>query len=139
MVELETRPPLVRHGVFSSHGYVVPRRDGRVLAGSTMEEVGFQKEVTAGGLRAVLGIALEVVPALAAAPVRSHWSNFRPATADGLPVLGPSAVDNLFIASGHFRNGILLAPVTAEIVAACVLEGRSPVDLSPFRVDRVLL
>ena len=138
MVCVRLRPGEVRHVVFTGHGYVVPRADGRVLAGSTMEQVGFDKAVTAGGLASILERAIHAVPALAGAKVGAHWSGLRPGTGDGLPLLGPGPIDRLFFATGHFRNGILLAPITAQLVAEAVL-GRAPaVDLSPFRPDRAI-
>jgi len=135
---LDTRPRLLSRVVFSDKGYVVPRADGRVLCGSTMEEVGFEKAVTAGGLNAVLSLAIEIAPGLASAPVLETWSNFRPASPDGWPVLGPSAVPGLFYATGHTRNGILLTPITADAVAAAVLGQPPPVDLSPFTAGRLV-
>ncbi|ACG71389.1 glycine oxidase ThiO [Anaeromyxobacter sp. K] len=134
---LDTRPPLLSRVVFSANGYVVPRADGRILCGSTMEEVGHEKAVTAGGLRRVLDIALEIAPALAAAPVVETWSNFRPASPDGSPILGAGTVPGLYYATGHTRNGILLAPVTADAVAAAVLGTPPPVDLAPFSPARL--
>jgi glycine oxidase len=134
---LDTRPPLLSRVVFSGNGYVVPRADGRVLCGSTMEEVGFERAVTAEGLRHVLGVGIEIAPRLAAAPVVETWCNFRPASPDGEPVLGAAALPGLFYATGHTRNGILLAPITADAVAAAI-EGRAPpVDLEPFSVRRL--
>ncbi|BDG03674.1 glycine oxidase ThiO [Anaeromyxobacter oryzae] len=134
---VETRPPLLARVVFSGNGYVVPRADGRILCGSTMEEVGFEKAVTAGGLRHVLDVALEIAPALADAPVVETWSNFRPASPDGEPILGAGTVPGLFYATGHTRNGILLAPITADAVTAAVLGKAPPVDLSPFSPARL--
>jgi glycine oxidase len=137
MAVLDTRPPLLSRVVFSARGYAVPRADGRVLFGSTMEEVGFEKAVTAGGLRDVLELALEIAPSLATAPVVETWSNFRPASPDGEPILGPGPVPGLFYATGHTRNGILLAPITADAVAAAVLGLAPPVDLAPFSASRL--
>ena len=134
---LDTRPPLLSRVVFSDKGYLVPRPDGRILCGSTMEEAGFEKAVTAGGLLHVLQLAVEVAPALAAAPVVETWSNFRPATPDGLPILGPGRVPGLFYATGHYRNGVLLTPVTADAVSAAVLGRPTPVDLAPFGPARL--
>jgi glycine oxidase len=134
---LDTRPPLLSRVVFSDKGYVVPRPDGRVLCGSTMEEAGFEKAVTAGGLLRVLELAVEVAPGLASAPVVETWSNFRPATPDGLPILGPGRVAGLFYATGHYRNGVLLTPVTADAVSAAVLGRDTPVDLAPFGPARL--
>lgn len=137
LVAIETRPPLFRH-VLSVHGrgYLVPRRDGTVVAGSTVEMVGFRKEVTVGGLAEILDLARTLVPGLADAPVLSSWSNFRPHTRDELPVLGPTPVRRLFLATGHYRNGILLAPITAQTIADLVATGRSAIDLAPFSVGR---
>ncbi len=136
IVILDTRPPLLSRVVFSGHGYVVPRADGRILVGSTMEEVGFEKAVTAGGLRHVLDVALGIAPALERAPVVETWSNFRPASPDGEPILGAGAIAGLLYATGHTRNGILLAPVTADAIAAAVLGRPPPVDLAPFSPAR---
>ena len=137
LASIETRPPLFRH-VLSVHGrgYLVPRRDGTVLAGSTVEMAGFRKEVTVGGLAEILGLARTLVPALADAPVTGSWSNFRPYTEDHLPVLGATPVRGLVLATGHFRNGILLAPVTAEAIASVVATGTTDIDLAPFSVSR---
>lgn len=137
LVAIETRPPLFRH-ILSVHGrgYLVPRRDGTVIAGSTVEMVGFRKEVTVSGLAEILGLARTLVPALGDAPVTQSWSNFRPYTEDHLPVLGPTAIDGLILATGHHRNGILLAPVTADALAELITTGRSSVDLSPYSVGR---
>jgi glycine oxidase len=134
---LDTRPPLLSRVVFSGHGYVVPRPDGRVLSGSTMEEVGFEKAVTAGGLRHVLDVAMGIAPALERAPVVETWANFRPASPDGEPILGPGTVPGLLYATGHTRNGILLTPVTADAIAAAILGTTAPVDLAPFSPARL--
>jgi len=134
---LETRPPLLSRVVFSDKGYVVPRADGRILCGSTMEEVGFEKAVTAEGLGKVLGLACEVAPQLGRAQFVECWSNFRPASPDGYPILGPGATPGLFYATGHTRNGILLAPITADSLAAAILGRAPPVDLAPFAPSRL--
>jgi glycine oxidase len=134
---LDTRPPLLSRVVFSGHGYVVPRADGRILCGSTMEEVGFEKAVTAGGLRHVLDVAMGIAPALEHSPVVETWSNFRPASPDGEPILGAGTVPGLFYATGHTRNGILLAPITADAIAAAILGRSAPMDLSPFSPARL--
>ena len=136
LVSIETRPPLFRHVVSAPGGYLVPRRDGTVLAGSTVEMAGFRKEVTVGGLAAILTMARTVIPALADAPVTGSWSNFRPFTEDHLPVLGATRVRGLVLATGHFRNGILLAPITAQAIAELIATGKASIDLSPFAIDR---
>jgi glycine oxidase len=121
IVQLEERPPRVRTMIVGSHGYVVPRGDGRVLLGSTMEDVGYRREVTAGGVRAILEVGLALVPSLESAAIAATWSNFRPKSEGGEPLIGKSALPGLFLATGHFRNGILLAHETARAVAAAIL------------------
>ncbi len=120
MVLLDERPPRLRTIVFGASTYVVPRGDGRVVCGSTMENAGFRKEVTAAGLEAILAGALACVPSLGAAQFSSAWSNFRPHV-DGAPLVGASPLPGLFLATGHHRNGILLSKVTADAVATAVL------------------
>ena len=137
MVVLEARPELVSRVVFSPRGYLVPRPDGRILCGSTMEEAGFTRVVTASGMLGILGMAIETAPELAAAPVVESWSNFRPATADGLPILGAGAVPGLFYSTGHHRHGILLAPASADLVAASLLGEAPALDLSPYSAARL--
>ncbi len=121
IVQLDERPPTVKAIVFGAGGYVVPRGDGRVLCGSTMERVGFRREVTASGVAHVLGSAIALCPGLGEAQVASMWSSFRPESASGAPMIGPSSLVGLFLATGHHRNGILLAHHTAELVADAVL------------------
>jgi glycine oxidase len=129
-------PALVRHVVWSARGYLVPRPDGRLLAGTTLENAGFDKSVTAGGLRAVLDIALEIAPRLVDVPVVDTWAGLRPGTPDGWPILGAGGLGGLFHAAGLYRNGILLGPLAGELVARLAM-GRPPgVDLAPFAVTR---
>lgn len=117
---LDERPPRVRAIVFGAGTYVVPRGDGRVVCGTTMEHAGFRREVTAGGLEAILRGALACVPSLGQAQFTSAWSNFRPHVAGGAPLVGASPLPGLFLATGHHRNGILLSKLTAETVADAV-------------------
>lgn len=122
--------------VESGEVYLVPRPDGTVLAGATVEHVGFRKEVTAGAVNTMIGAAIRLVPDLAQARFAEAWSGLRPGTPDGLPLLGrTAAVRGLLLAGGHYRNGILLAPVTAKLIADLVA-GAGTRDLSPFSPDR---
>lgn len=128
----------------SERGYLVPRRDGRIVVGSTNEEVGFDKRVTAAGMRKLLDAAIELCPAIAAGEILETWSGLRPGTPDDLPILGPSHIEGLLIATGHYRNGILLAPVTAKLLRDYIFHGCAspdafdPETFSPVRFDRTL-
>jgi glycine oxidase len=128
---------LARHVIYSSRGYLVPRRDGRLLAGSTTESAGFEKRVTDDGVNSIKSMAVEMTPALEPLTVVDSWAGFRPRAKDGLPVLGPTKrVAGLFYATGHYRNGILLAPITGDLIAETILSGATPSLLSPFSPDR---
>ncbi len=137
LLALETVPGVFRHVVDSARCYLVPRADGRLIVGATVERVGFRKAVTPAGARGLLDAALEVAPSLADFPIVDLWAGLRPGTPDGLPVLGADPeVAGLFHATGHFRNGILLAPLTGEIVGGLLLGEAAGVDLAPYRADR---
>lgn len=136
IVAFEMAPDLLHHVVYSRRGYLVPRANGQTLAGSTLERAGFDKSVTAAGLKAILEIALEIAPVLADVRVADSWAGLRPASPDGLPVLGPGALPGLVHAGGLYRNGILLGPLAGEIAADLVLGREPPVDLAPFSVGR---
>jgi glycine oxidase len=137
MICLESKPQLTRHVLYSPRGYLVPRQDGRLLAGSTSENAGFAKRVTAGGTSSILQNTLEISPAVATLPVLDTWAGLRPRPADGLPVLGACGeIDGVIYATGHYRNGILLAPLTAELIAEGIVVGIASPLLAPFSPDR---
>jgi glycine oxidase len=136
MLALEGQAMPINHIVHTSRCYLVPRRDGRVLVGATVEYVGFEKGVTAAGINSLLTSAIQVVPALAGFGIVETWSGLRPDTPDHLPVIGPSGIDNLILATGHFRNGILLAPLTADLIKEMIASGATPGRLKPFGVER---
>ena len=140
MVALAHVPPVLTHCVHAEGVYLVPRPSGELLIGATVERVGFQRAVTAAGIAELLTAATRLVPALGDLPISRTWCGFRPWAADGLPVIGPwPGVDNLFVATAHFRNGILLAPITARLVTAWLREGRpSSFALEEFLPDRFL-
>jgi glycine oxidase len=129
--------PPVSHVILGPRCYLVPRDDGRVLVGATVEFVGYRREVTAGAVRDLLDAAIELVPALSRATLRDTWSSFRPFTPDELPLLGRTRLAGLLLATGHYRNGILLAPITAEILLAIALGRKPPVDVAPFEASRL--
>jgi glycine oxidase len=123
MLLLEERPPKVRTMLFGPDGYVVPRGDGRVLCGSTLEFVGYRRDVTAGGIHAILSGALALAPTLAAASLAATWCSFRPYLGKDVPPwMGASPLPGLYLATGHHRNGILLAKVTADAVTRAILD-----------------
>jgi glycine oxidase len=126
-----------RHVVYSPRGYSVPRMDGRLLAGSTTEHAGFDKRVTGGGVRAISAHAIEIAPVVDSLPLVDTWAGLRPRAEDDLPVLGGcSEVSGLFYATGHYRNGILLAPITGELIADAIASGVASPLLDAFAPDR---
>ena len=131
------RSNLLRHAVWGEHGYLVPKRHGFLWAGATVEDAGFRKRTTERGVAGLKAMASRYVPGLKEAEVSSAWAGLRPGSPDGLPVIGRvPGRENVYVAAGHFRNGILLAPVTGALVAEMVLEGRLDERLAPFRPER---
>lgn len=119
--------------------YLVPRNDGRILAGATVEYAGFDKTLTAGGQRKLLSAAIELVPAFENARVEEIWAGLRPDSPDHLPILGPTGLQGLAIATGHFRSGVLLTPITAKLVREWITLGNVSTDwerFSPMRFAR---
>lgn len=108
----------------SDRGYLVPRSNGQIVAGSTSEEAGFEKRVTPEGLRKIMDAAIELMPGLADAEIVDRWCGLRPGTPDDLPILGPTDTPGLLMATGHYRNGILLAPITAKLIRSWILGER---------------
>lgn len=129
---------IARHVIYSKRGYLVPRRDGRVLAGSTSEHVGFDKRVTHKGVESIKSMAFEIAPTLDDKALIDSWAGFRPRTRDDLPVLGPHAeIEGCLYATGHYRNGILLAPITAKLVTEHITEGLNSPMLETFSSGRL--
>jgi glycine oxidase len=140
MVCFEAKPQVARHVIYSARGYIVPRRDGRLLAGSTTEDAGFAKHTTGGGINTILRNALEISPGVATLPMVDSWAGLRPHAPDGLPVIGPcDEIAGLFYATGHYRNGILLAPITGELIAQAIVGEAGPVVFAPFSPNRFQL
>lgn len=138
MIALQMDPaaPLLRHVVWAPGIYMVPRLDGRLLLGATVEEKGFEDALTAGGVLALLEAAWRAVPAIEELPIGEMWVGHRPGSRDDAPIIGPGPAEGLFYATGHHRNGILLAPVTAEAVARLVLEDEVAGSVEPFGLER---
>ena len=133
---MDPAAPLLRHVLWTGRAYLVPRRDGRLIVGGTTEERGFDARLTAGGMLALLEGAWRAVPGVAELEIVESWAGFRPGSRDDAPVLGPSAVEGLVLATGHHRNGILLTPVTAEAVSRTILTGRTDPAIRDFSLSR---
>jgi glycine oxidase len=132
MIALRADGLKIERVLWSENIYLVPRNDGRILAGATVEYTGFEKRLTAGGLEKVLAGAIELSPGLANARVEETWAGLRPDSPDHLPILGPTDIEGLLIATGHFRGGILLTPITARLVREWVTQQRVSVDWDRF-------
>ena len=117
---------IFRRVIISSSGYLVPRADHRVLAGATVENVGFDKNVTTKGVQFLLKSAYEIAPVLEKYEISDRWAGLRPRSVDDLPILGPyEGLEGLHVATGHYRNGILLAPITARIMSNNIIDGKT--------------
>ncbi|GAC1414153.1 MAG: glycine oxidase ThiO [Candidatus Velthaea sp.] len=136
MLAIAVPQNVARALIWLGHTYLVPREDGRLLVGATVHERGFDVTVSAAGMRDLLSEALRAAPVLGNFAVVETWAGLRPGTPDGRPYLGATAVEGYFVAAGHARNGILLAPVTARALAGCIIEGRTDVPLHAFRIGR---
>ena len=137
IVLLATQSSLLRHVVNVGARYLVPRGDGRLLVGATEEAAGFDKRTTADGVGGLIEFALDLVPALAQASFERAWAGLRPESADGLPYLGRSSLaENLFVATGHFRAGLQLSPITGRVMTQLLLGRQTTVPLAPYSPDR---
>jgi glycine oxidase len=127
---------LLKHVVRSPECYLIPRSDGRILVGTTVEEAGFDKRTDVATIQRLHHAAIAMVPELVNAKILEDWAGLRPGTPDALPILGATSTPGYYVATGHFRDGILLAPVTAQVMAD-VIEGKNPdYDLVPFSPSR---
>lgn len=136
MLYVQPRAGLLQHVLRAPDVYLVPRSSGKVLIGATVEDVGYDKAVDPATIHSLLSAATKYLPELVSSPITQSWAGLRPGTPDDLPLIGPTGTPGVFVASGHFRNGILLAPITAEIMADLV-EGRpSPLNIDAFAPAR---
>src|SRR5207253_7045302 len=125
-LQMDPAAPLLRHVVWLPRAYLTPRNDGRLIIGATVEERGFDTNLTAGGMLALLEGAWRAVPTIEELPIAETWVGFRPGSRDDAPMLGPSGIDGLVVATGHHRNGILLTPLTAQAISLYILSGHLP-------------
>jgi glycine oxidase len=135
-LRMDPAAPLVTHVIWGPGIYLVPRLDGRLIVGATVEEKGFDSTLTAGGLLTLLEAAWRAVPAIEELAIDEMWVGHRPGSRDDAPILGPAPLDGLIYATGHHRNGILLAPVTADSIARLVLDGTLDPAIRPFGIER---
>jgi glycine oxidase len=136
MLYVQPAMNLLQHVLRAPEVYVVPRSTGKILIGATVEDIGFDKSVESDAIATLLRLATKYVPDLATAPITQSWAGLRPGTPDDLPILGPTEIPGAFIATGHFRNGILLAPMTARIMADLIGNRPSPLDIGFFSPAR---
>jgi glycine oxidase len=137
-LRMDPAAPLVNHVLWAPGAYLVPRRDGRLLVGATVEEKGYDDALTAGGVLTLLEAAWRAVPAVEDLPIDEMWVGHRPGSRDDAPILGSAPLGGLIYATGHHRNGILLTPITADAIARLVLEGEADPVIRPFGIERFL-
>jgi glycine oxidase len=135
-LRMDAATPLLNHVVWAPGVYLVPRRDGRLIVGATVEEKAFDTSLTAGGLLTLLEAGWRAVPSIEELPIEEMWVGHRPGSRDDAPIIGRGPVDDLIYATGHHRNGILLAPVTADATARLIIEGVCDPAIRPFGVER---
>ena len=136
---LKCQFPLFQRMLLAGPKYLVPRPDGRVLVGSTEEHVGFCKTTTAAAIQQLLQMAIDFVPALAEAELEKCWAGLRPGSPDKKPILGKvPAIDNLYIASGHFRSGLQLSAITGKLLTDLIMQRPMAMDISPFSIQRFM-
>jgi glycine oxidase len=135
-LRMDPEHPVLRHVLWAPKGYLVPRNNGHLIVGGTVEERGFDQELTAGGVLALLEAAWRALPAIEELPIDELWVGFRPTSRDDAPILGPTPVEGLVLATGQHRHGILLTPITALTVSEVILTGRTPASIREFTIDR---
>lgn len=127
---------LLKHVIRTPEIYLIPRSDGRILVGTTVEDAGFDKRTDPATIQHFHRSAIAMVPELQNARILEDWAGLRPGTPDGLPILGITSTPGYFVAAGHFRDGILLAPITAQIMAEIMNDERPAFDMTPFSPQR---
>lgn len=133
MIQLRMKPPFeLEHVIWGRDAYLAPKSSGRLLVGATVEEMGFDRQVTAGGLYSILEAAWRIVPGIYDLDVMETWAGLRPGSRDNDPILGGTEMPGIVFATGHYRNGILLTPITAEEICQLVLTGETSGWLKPF-------
>jgi glycine oxidase len=127
---------LLKHVIRAPEVYLIPRSDGRILVGATVEEAGFDKRTNVETIQRLHHAAIAIVPELRNAKILEDWAGLRPGTPDALPILGPTATPGYYVATGHFRDGILLAPITAQVMADEITGKEPAFNLDAFSPSR---
>jgi glycine oxidase len=135
-LRMDPARPILRHVLWVPKIYLVPRHDGRLLIGATVEERGFDPDLTAGGVLSLLEAAWRALPTIEELPIDEMWVGFRPGSRDDGPILGPTPIEGLAVATGHHRNGILLAPLTIDTIARHMLTGEVDPAIRAFGIER---
>lgn len=137
MMLFKAKPGLVNRVVLKDGRYVIPRSDGRVLVGSTLEHIGFEKRTTEEAAKSLYETALDIVPVLSEYPIEHHWSGLRPGSPEGIPYIGQvTGYRNLYINAGQYRNGLVLAPASTRLLADILLKRETIISPEPYRMDR---
>jgi glycine oxidase len=138
MIALQMDPdaPLLTHVLWAPGVYLVPRKAGRLLIGATVEDKGFDNQLTAGGVLALLEAAWRIIPSIEELPVQEMWVGHRPGSRDDAPIIGPGPIEGLIYATGHHRNGVLLAPLTSDVVTDYIAGGVLDPIVEPFGLSR---
>ena len=140
MLLFKGEPGTISRIVLTQGKYVIPRRDGRVLVGSTVEHVGFNKATTSSARDELHEVAVKTFPCIASMNLEHHWSGLRPGSADELPFIGAyPEIDGLFINTGHYRNGVVMGLASTELLANLVLNESPVVDPAPYAPERIVL
>ena len=129
-------PTTLQHVIYAPDAYLAPKSDGRLLIGATCEEQGFDTKITAGGMFELLRGAWEVLPSIYELPIDETWAGLRPGSRDNAPILGKTQIENLIMATGHYRQGILLTPVTCREINALIMTDQTSNLIAPFMLER---
>lgn len=140
LVSLQADREIMKKVIFASilgkGGYIVPRKDNTIILGSTVEDIGFEKRNTEEGINSIIKTCFNILPEFKNLKIKETWSGFRPLAEDNLPIIGKTNIENLILATAHYRNGILLAPITAKAVTEIVVNDNIMPDIKDFGVDR---
>ena len=135
-VQMDPASPILKHVILGRSTYLVPRNDGRILVGATVEQVGFDTRSTVQGVHGQLALGLGLMPDLADLAVVESWAGLRPGSPDGAPIMGKTELDGFLLATGHFASGIMLTPTTASTMCELILSGNTPDLIADFGLDR---